>query len=46
MYKITERVEAEYGPNDYDKITSNLEPFGILSLVAMIFLIIYAALFC
>lgn len=46
MYRITERVEAEYGPNDYSKIANVIEPFGFISLWTFLFIILYAALFC
>lgn len=45
LYKITERVEAEYGPDDHDKLVNNLEPLGIVSCISIVFMILYAAIF-
>jgi hypothetical protein len=45
MYKITERVEEEYGPADYGKIANVLEPFGIISTMSIVFIIIYVSFF-
>lgn len=44
MYKITERVEAEYGPNDYGKIANVIEPFGFISYWALLIILLFAAL--
>lgn len=46
MYKITERVEAEYGPADQSKVANVLEPFGIISTITVGFLLIYSVFFC
>ena len=45
MYRITERVEKEYGPDDHKLLVNNLEPLGIISCISWMFIILYAALF-
>lgn len=36
LYKVTERVEDEYGRSNYNKIANVLEPFGIMSFVGIV----------
>lgn len=37
LYKVTERVEEEYGPHDHTNMTNLLEPVGIVSTIAVMF---------
>ena len=44
FHKISERVEDEYGDGDKNSITDNIEPAAIISFLALLFIIVYAAL--
>jgi hypothetical protein len=44
MYRVTERVEDEYGPHDHNNITNILEPIGIISAIAIGLLVVSAFL--
>lgn len=45
MFRITERVESEYGPGDYTKIADVFEPFGLLAFWAWMLILLFTALF-
>jgi hypothetical protein len=42
FYKISDRVEEEYGYEDEGTIVDSMEPMAIISLIALIGIMIYA----